>query len=492
MTDSEARLRELGQEEEVNVFLGILIVNTMERDFATGLKLINLAAVLSHKNVGKYNKKLIRPTELIHPEIDEMSVMTYLSQFPTAKLIDKTKLPPEHSGSFEEVDEWPIVNVPTEFIINITGGSCKPQLLICDFDGNNLYHTVTMKNPNSFIVKYIPERVGPHKLILNVKDIVTGDITSIKGSERRIQRSITKFKTYRVGITLKSTTIDDGSYLNVKSLIREDRFIFEYTPLTDGEYEVNVMNNRRHVGQSPYKVNVSSMTTSRVRAFGPGLEGGMAEHQSIFNVETNGDTDSLGIYKVNVLSCGEHIPASPFVVMVDAFNPLFHPTATQVYWKVLSDNVISSFNTWPSLINDDIVKTMIEQDPFLITSEIAEKLYSAQQTISDHIWNQGLVYKYSRWVPLELSEKNLPNRVVICTSLLTRNKNEPFLDRMITDDEKWITYENTKKIKTEADVNQALLESFTFKHKTFFKNRIYKLPSRWQEVISNDGNYIVQ
>ena len=38
----------------------------------------------------------------------------------------------------------------------------------------------------------------------------------------------------------------------------------------------------------------------------------------------------------------------------------------------------------PSLIDDDVVKAMLEQDPFLTTSEIAERLNSAQQTISDH------------------------------------------------------------------------------------------------------------
>uniref|UniRef100_A0A1I7XFJ2 Histone-lysine N-methyltransferase SETMAR n=1 Tax=Heterorhabditis bacteriophora TaxID=37862 RepID=A0A1I7XFJ2_HETBA len=37
---------------------------------------------------------------------------------------------------------------------------------------------------------------------------------------------------------------------------------------------------------------------------------------------------------------------------------------------------------------------------------------------------------------------NLDDRVVICTSLLARNKIEPFLNRMITGDEKWITYES--------------------------------------------------
>ena len=85
---------------------------------------------------------------------------------------------------------------------------------------------------------------------------------------------------------------------------------------------------------------------------------------------------------------------------------------------------------------------MLEQDPFLTTSEIAERLNSAQQTISDHIRKMKLVWKYSRWVPHELSQKNLDDRVVICTSLFARNKIESFLNRMITGDEKWITYNN--------------------------------------------------
>ncbi|KAG9430571.1 histone-lysine N-methyltransferase SETMAR-like [Apis mellifera carnica] len=45
----------------------------------------------------------------------------------------------------------------------------------------------------------------------------------------------------------------------------------------------------------------------------------------------------------------------------------------------------------PSLIDDDVVKAMLEQDPFPTTSEIAERLNSARQTISDHIRKIGLV-----------------------------------------------------------------------------------------------------
>ena len=46
------------------------------------------------------------------------------------------------------------------------------------------------------------------------------------------------------------------------------------------------------------------------------------------------------------------------------------------------------------------------------------------------------------WVPHELSDKNKTDRLSICTSLLSRQINEPFLDRIITGDEKWVLYVN--------------------------------------------------
>lgn len=39
-----------------------------------------------------------------------------------------------------------------------------------------------------------------------------------------------------------------------------------------------------------------------------------------------------------------------------------------------------------SFIDDDIVKAMLEQDPFFTTSQIAERFNSGQQTILDHTW----------------------------------------------------------------------------------------------------------
>ena len=48
-----------------------------------------------------------------------------------------------------------------------------------------------------------------------------------------------------------------------------------------------------------------------------------------------------------------------------------------------------------------------------------------------------------------------------------------------------------KKFKNEEDIKQALVNFFASKDETFFKNGIYKLLAHWQEVINNNGNYII-
>ncbi|KAK5642689.1 hypothetical protein RI129_008856 [Pyrocoelia pectoralis] len=44
-----------------------------------------------------------------------------------------------------------------------------------------------------------------------------------------------------------------------------------------------------------------------------------------------------------------------------------------------------------------------------------------------------------------VSERQKVGRFEICSSLLLRNKNDPFLHRIVTFDEKWIMYDNRKR-----------------------------------------------
>jgi len=78
---------------------------------------------------------------------------------------------------------------------------------------------------------------------------------------------------------------------------------------------------------------------------------------------------------------------------------------------------------------------------------MAEKLETSHTTIQTHLERLGKVHKFGIWVPHRLSEQNLAQRVTIASSLLSRNTREPFLDRIVTGDEKWVLYVNVKRRK---------------------------------------------
>ena len=65
-----------------------------------------------------------------------------------------------------------------------------------------------------------------------------------------------------------------------------------------------------------------------------------------------------------------------------------------------------------------------------------------------------VLHKYGRLVPHQLSKDNLVQRASICASLLFRQKHEPFLDRIVTGDEKWVCYVNVRRRRQWLDPGQ--------------------------------------
>ena len=53
----------------------------------------------------------------------------------------------------------------------------------------------------------------------------------------------------------------------------------------------------------------------------------------------------------------------------------------------------------------------------------------------------GKVRKLDKWVPHELTE-NLKNSFEVSSSLILSNNDKPFLDRIVTCNEKWVLYDN--------------------------------------------------
>ncbi|KAJ0176860.1 hypothetical protein K1T71_008039 [Dendrolimus kikuchii] len=84
----------------------------------------------------------------------------------------------------------------------------------------------------------------------------------------------------------------------------------------------------------------------------------------------------------------------------------------------------------------DAIFGKVEQDRHISSYDLAGELGIDHKTVLAHLKKAGYTKKLDIWVPHELTERNLINRVLICDSLLRRNETEPFLKKLITGDEK--------------------------------------------------------
>ena len=85
---------------------------------------------------------------------------------------------------------------------------------------------------------------------------------------------------------------------------------------------------------------------------------------------------------------------------------------------------------------------LVEENPRITSEEIAERLNIDNSITFRHLKKLGYVSKLDTWVPHLLTERNKLNRMNVAISLLARNKKNPFLDRLVTGDKKWILYNN--------------------------------------------------
>ena len=86
-------------------------------------------------------------------------------------------------------------------------------------------------------------------------------------------------------------------------------------------------------------------------------------------------------------------------------------------------------------VDDDLIKVIIDSDRHSTTREITEKLHVSHTCIENHLKQLGYVQKLDIWVPHELKEKHLTQRINSYDLLKKRNENDPFLKRLITGDE---------------------------------------------------------
>ncbi|GFV85190.1 histone-lysine N-methyltransferase SETMAR [Trichonephila clavipes] len=99
----------------------------------------------------------------------------------------------------------------------------------------------------------------------------------------------------------------------------------------------------------------------------------------------------------------------------------------------------------PVEADKDAIKALVDANRRITTPEIGVRLNLSNLTVYVHLKVLGLSSKLDVWFPHVLTERNLCRHVDICNSLLKRHKNDPFLKRIITGDEKWVVYNNVKR-----------------------------------------------
>jgi len=87
----------------------------------------------------------------------------------------------------------------------------------------------------------------------------------------------------------------------------------------------------------------------------------------------------------------------------------------------------------PSTTDEDEIKTLIEYNPRYTIRKLAEMLNMSISTIHEHFVKLN---RFDVWIPHDLTEKNLMDRISICDSLYKRNEETPFLKQVVTGDEK--------------------------------------------------------
>lgn len=99
-------------------------------------------------------------------------------------------------------------------------------------------------------------------------------------------------------------------------------------------------------------------------------------------------------------------------------------------------------------IDDNVVRALVEGNARITSKEIAERLNIDNSSAFRHLKKLGFTSKLDTWVPHSLTEKNKLDRVTVAISLLARNEKQPFLNRLVTGDEKWILYNNVQRKRT--------------------------------------------
>ncbi|GFY32492.1 histone-lysine N-methyltransferase SETMAR [Trichonephila clavipes] len=91
----------------------------------------------------------------------------------------------------------------------------------------------------------------------------------------------------------------------------------------------------------------------------------------------------------------------------------------------------------------DKITEIINVDRHFCSCSITQELKMDHKRALNHLRKVGFKKKLDVWVPHQLTPKNVMDRIFICEALAKRNECDPFPKRMVTENEKWVTYDKT-------------------------------------------------
>ncbi|XP_053233894.1 filamin-B isoform X2 [Podarcis raffonei] len=251
--------------------------------------------------------QVIAPEEIIHPDVDEHSVMTYLSQFPKAKLKPgaplKPKLNPKKARAYGRGIEphGNMVKQPAKFSVDtISAGQGEVLVFVEDPEGNREEAMVTPDNDKNktYAVQYLPKVTGPHKVTVlfagqhiakspfevNV-DKAQGDASKVtaKGPGLEVTGNIankpTYFEIYTAGAGVGDigVEVEDPQGKNPVEVAIEDKgnqvYRCVYKPLQAGPHTIKVAFAGEQIPKSPWGIHVGeACNPNACRASGRGLQ----------------------------------------------------------------------------------------------------------------------------------------------------------------------------------------------------------------------------
>ncbi|CAF2157131.1 unnamed protein product [Rotaria magnacalcarata] len=267
-----------------------------------------------------------------------------------------------------------IVDKPTWFEIDATdAGNGLAEVVLVDSHGRQDVVPVAVKqtSPGKFRCEYVPRESGLHSVNIffagrpitnspyGVNVASSSDAKKCRAYGRGIQPKgirtgdVAEFRVFTkdAGEGVMKALVAGPEGLEIPCRITKDNsttYTCGYVPTRIGPHTVNITYGGAHIPKSPFPVDVTPFKDSRIRAFGPGLEGGVIGFPADFVVETNGETGSLGFsiegpsqariecndngdgsanvrywptihgeYAVHILCNDEDIPHSPFMAWIE-------------------------------------------------------------------------------------------------------------------------------------------------------------------------------